>query len=74
MKAGVLGPMTELLNYPQKSIKKESAWVMSNIAAGPEETVGECLKSGLFEKLVENMNTEDINIKIETMWAISNLT
>jgi len=37
--AGVLQAMNELLNHQKKAIRKEVAWSISNITAGPEHQI-----------------------------------
>jgi len=39
LNAGALEAMSDLLSHPKKAIRKEVAWSISNVTAGPEEQI-----------------------------------
>jgi hypothetical protein len=55
LEAGALTAMNELLVHPKKAIRKEVAWSISNITAGPEQQIQAVIDSGVVDQLIHMM-------------------
>jgi len=66
--------MNDLLAHDKKAIRKEVAWSISNITAGPEHQIQACFDSGVIDKLLHMMQFDDMEIRKEACWAVSNCT
>ncbi|KAH3767565.1 Importin subunit alpha-1b [Pelomyxa schiedti] len=72
--AGVLPKLLPLLHSPARSVKKETCWLLSNIAAGIREQVRLiAAEPGLFERVIELMSaSEALDIRMEAAWIVCN--
>ena len=66
--------MNDLLAHDKKAIRKEVAWSISNVTAGPDHQIQACLDSGVIDKLISIMQVDDLEIRKEACWAVSNCT
>jgi hypothetical protein len=69
---GVVNALIPLLKSPKKSIRKETAWTMSNITAGTPEQLNAMIQSTAFADIINVINHDDIEVKKEAIWAICN--
>jgi len=68
---------TQLLidwNVLEKTIRKESAWILSNIAAGTQKQIETLIEKDFLLILAEAIEKDDPEIKKECIWAVCNLT
>ena len=72
--AGALVVMNELLSHQKKALRKEVAWCISNITAGPEHQIQAVIDSGVIDQLIHMMQNDDWEIRKEACWAVSNCT
>lgn len=49
---GILRVLPQLLLYPKSSIQKESAWALSNVAAGPHQHIQQLIACNILPPLV----------------------
>lgn len=72
--AGVIKPASKLLQHPNRNIRKETTWLLSNIAAG---TIGQIdslfHEVGLLEKVVAMSQEDRWEIRKEAIWVVSNI-
>ena len=66
--------MNELLSHTKKAIRKEVAWSISNVTAGPEQHIQAVMDSGVIDRLIHMMQHDDWEIRKEACWAVSNCT
>jgi len=50
--ANLIPTLSELLNHPKKTVRKEACWVLSNITAGTQQQLQLCLEIGIIDSLV----------------------
>jgi importin subunit alpha-6/7 len=60
------------LNSPYKTIRRESTWGLSNIAAGTLSQVVVLAQSPVFPKVCELVKDPDVDVAREATWTISN--
>lgn len=66
--------LNNILGHPKKTVRKESCWVLSNITAGTEAQLQQCIDIGIIDKLVNILQHDDMAVKNEAVWALSNCT
>jgi hypothetical protein len=72
--AGILGIVPKLLENSRKSIRKETTWLLSNIAAGTSEQVSQiCMNHSLVCSLIGLSRYAPWEVRKEAIWCISNL-
>lgn len=70
----VLHSMQFLLNHERRAIKKEACWVLSNIAAGTEQQIGNVLgKYGCMSRVAEMAEHATWEVRKEAIWVVSNV-
>lgn len=71
---GILDGLKNLLNHSKPIIRKEIAFLFSNIAAGTEEQVLSLLNvEGLLKLVGERLIEDEVNVKHECVWILCNL-
>ncbi|KAH3723234.1 importin subunit alpha-2 [Pelomyxa schiedti] len=73
--AGVLPRILPLLNSPKKSVRKETCWLLSNIAAGTREQVRLiAVERGIFERIIELLldSSEAMDVREEAAFVVCN--
>ena len=63
-----------MLQHPNKKLREEACWVLSNITAGSQEQLQMCIDFGLIDILVNILINDDTMVKMEAVWALSNST
>jgi len=72
--AGVFSVANELLHHARKNIRKETCWLLSNIAAGSHEQISSLLnESCIVEKVVDMAQTAEWDVRKEAIWIVSNI-
>jgi importin subunit alpha-1 len=69
---GVINLCDKLLFHTNPTIRRESAWCLSNIAAGTKTQIALLVESGVFPKLVELVRDQVADVSREALWAICN--
>ena len=70
IEANGLNALKALMESPNKSLRKESCWVLSNIASGPTAHVNEILKLGIVPILCTILINDDFEVKTEAVWGV----
>jgi len=72
--AGALIYMTQLLHNPKKNIRKETCWLLSNIAAGNHNQISTLLHTkGMIPLVLNQLASGEWDVKKEAAWVISNI-
>ena len=72
--AGLLNHISELFDNPKKSIRKETCWLASNIAAGTHDQITSLLRQpGVLRQLIKLALEASWEVRKEALWAISNI-
>jgi importin subunit alpha-1 len=72
--AGILDHLSELLDSPRRTIRKESCWLASNISAGTNQQISLLMhQPGVMQRLVENANQGAWETRKEALWTLSNV-
>ena len=72
--AGVLGYVAALLSSPRKAIRKETCWLVSNVAAGtPPQIAAVASDAALLKLVVHQLDAGDWDVKKEATWVVSNV-
>ena len=70
----MIGGLYQIIDHPKRTVRKEACWVLSNITAGTQEQIQECINVGIIDKLVSILNHDELPVKMEAIWALSNTT
>mmetsp|Transcript_30994 Transcript_30994/g.54385 ORF Transcript_30994/g.54385 Transcript_30994/m.54385 type:complete len:312 (+) Transcript_30994:723-1658(+) len=74
MDAGILPQLLPLLQHPKKSLRKETCWLISNIAAGNRKQISALLNEPrLIAEVLQHLAWGQWEVREEAAWAISNL-
>ncbi|KAK4297608.1 hypothetical protein Pmani_029984 [Petrolisthes manimaculis] len=74
LEAGILAPIHNILkNSAMANQRKDAAWVLSNIAAGPTQQVQKLLDEGVLLTLYDVISKDSNNVVKEAAWALTNL-
>ena len=72
--ANLLDKMKFLLNHERRMIKKETCWVLSNIAAGTIKQIGSVLgKNGCMAQVADMAEHATWEVRKEAIWVVSNV-
>ncbi|KAH8061502.1 hypothetical protein JL722_4130 [Aureococcus anophagefferens] len=72
--AGVLAHVAALLASPRKAIRKETCWLVSNVAAGtPPQIAAVASDAALLKLVVHQLDAGDWDVKKEATWVVSNV-
>lgn len=69
----ILTLVKHLLAVGTKDHKKETLWIVSNVAANSERDAIAVITHGLIPSLIFSAKDNNIAVKREAIWAISNL-
>mmetsp|Transcript_3142 Transcript_3142/g.7211 ORF Transcript_3142/g.7211 Transcript_3142/m.7211 type:complete len:567 (+) Transcript_3142:89-1789(+) len=72
--ASVLDHVCPLLAYPRKNIRKETCWMLSNIAAGTHYQV-DCLvsRTDVMSAVISALSGDQWDVRKEAAWVLSNI-
>jgi importin subunit alpha-1 len=77
LRAGFLDYAMDLLDHQSKAIKKDTCWILSNIAAGTKDQINALFQNfesnALVAKLVKCAFDAPWDIRKEAVWAICNI-
>ena len=69
----VLPALVPLLSNPKKNIRKETCWMLSNIAAGSQEQLSLLMNTkDLIPRVLEQLSSSSSSIRKEACWVIAN--
>lgn len=72
--AGALIYMASLLHNPKKNIRKETCWLLSNIAAGNHNQISTLIHTkGMIPLVLGQLSSGEWDVKKEAAWVISNI-
>jgi len=72
--AGCLVNVAPLLSHPKKGIRKESCWMLSNIAAGSRSQISALMAApDVVAGVLGHMNGSEWDVRKEAAWVISNI-
>jgi hypothetical protein len=73
--SNIIPLLVPLLKHPKKNIRKESCWMLSNIAAGTEDQISHLLAfpDVLSQVLVQMSTASEWDVRKEALWVISNI-
>ena len=69
---GITSSLLIALSHPNFKIRKEAAWVTSNISAGTVKHINVLISCGTIEKIIELSTMDVFEVRQECMWALSN--
>lgn len=72
--SGALDVFPMLLTHPMTHIRREVAWIVSNIAAGTLIQLEALVEKDYLKILGKLLKTEEMSIKKEAVWAICNFS
>lgn len=72
--ANILDHLEELMGSSRKTIRKESCWLASNIAAGTKNQIAMLMhRRGILNALIENATHSTWEVRKEAIWALANI-
>lgn len=73
--AGILSALVPLLSHSRKNVRKESLWVLSNIAAGTANQLKQlCSTPDLLSKVLSQLSANvEWDCRKEAAWVVSNI-
>lgn len=72
--AGLMSKMDSVLNSSKRMVRKESCWVLSNIAAGTTAQIKTILRTkGLTQRVIEMAEEDQWEVRKEAIWVVSNI-
>jgi importin subunit alpha-1 len=76
MNEGAVDKLKYILQVDRRiQIRKETCWILSNIAAGLQDHISSIFKTpGLIEHLFKIIGSDRDDVRKETLWCITNLT
>jgi len=72
IKANGLEALKELLGSSSSSLRKESCWVISNIALGPLHHIKEIIRLEIIPLICKLILNDEHDVKVEAVWVITN--
>lgn len=72
--AGVLDNMNRLLTFPKRGIRKETCWLLSNIAAGTKSQINQLMRrADVMRTIIQLVFAAEWEVKKEATWVVSNI-
>eukprot|EP00769_Ergobibamus_cyprinoides_P000452 gnl/Ergobibamus_cyprinoides/145.p1 GENE.gnl/Ergobibamus_cyprinoides/145~~gnl/Ergobibamus_cyprinoides/145.p1 ORF type:complete len:383 (+),score=51.32 gnl/Ergobibamus_cyprinoides/145:82-1230(+) len=73
--ARFIPPLASLLTSPRRTLRKEAAWAVSNIAVGREAQIQLLFDQGLIQQTLDRLrpNAEYPDIRSELIWIVANI-
>lgn len=72
--SGALDMLPKLMGHPNKKIRKDVCWVISNIAAGTQLQLEALVLKNYLPRLIAVFKEDEPEIKKEVIWAICNMS
>ncbi len=73
--AGVLAYVSQLLNHPEKNVRKLMCWLLSNVAAGADHQISRLLRHRRDISLViDIVKQSSFDVRKQAVWIIINIT
>jgi importin subunit alpha-1 len=69
---GVLGIILHFLNDSEWSIRRETLWMFSNIAAGRKEHIQILISEGYYDNFKLKIKDNELLVKLEAVWCVTN--
>ncbi len=63
-----------LLDYPDKGIRTDVCWALSNMTAGTKNQLQAVIDAAIFPKLFELIRSSDLEVQVEAGHAVANAT
>lgn len=74
LEAGALNALLPLLSHSKKNVRKETCWVLSNIAAGTTDQLNSLfLVPELLPLVLKQLTSAEWDVRREAAWVISNI-
>ena len=72
--AGVLNHAAPMMQHAKKNVRKETCWLLSNIAAGTKEQIGELMSwNEIMTLVIDLVRDSPWDIRKEATWVVSNI-
>ena len=71
---GLLKYLKKTIKDPLQPIRKETAWIISNVAAGTQKQIVALLNENFYDDLVQIIKNDSQDIVKEACWGICNLS
>ena len=72
--AGVLNYASQMMQHTKKNIRKETCWLLSNIAAGTKEQIGQLMSwNDIMTLVVDLVRDSPWDVRKEATWVVSNI-
>ncbi len=72
--AGVLDHVNRLLTYPKRGIRKETCWLLSNIAAGTKSQIDQLMRRpNEMRTIMQIVVAGEWEVRKEATWIVSNI-
>ena len=65
--------MSDLLRRPERAIRKDVCWAISNVCAGTVHQIQSVIGAGLVPDLIGLMRSSDSDVHREAAWCIGNM-
>ena len=69
----ILAAIKSVMIMGTRPMRKEALWVLSNIAADSEESIGLIIRSGLIGNINLAVLDTNIDLRKEAIWTLSNI-
>lgn len=73
LSCNALQALSALIQHSQKLIRKEAAWVLSNIAAGSPEQIDALCRQNLLPLIIHALDKDDFEVQREAGWFLNNM-
>lgn len=72
--AGVLNHVNRLLTFPNRGIRKETCWLLSNIAAGNQNQINKLIRSTKdIQVIIRHVREAEWEVRKEATWVVANI-
>ena len=69
---GVIPQLAKLIEHSKKTIRRNTAWALSNMAAEPPEEIQCLIDAGVFPLLFARISREEFTVQKEILWTCHN--